>query len=128
MSRLESRLLTLERRLPTIALFACAVVRAPLPANDVDGWAEQLLSQLGWSDEEVAVWVVDGPEPEVLLPITGYSALKDEAERIWIDETATFPQVMIATAGGVPFVLPVSDGVDLARCMVRLQGEIAKAA
>jgi hypothetical protein len=124
MNRLETRLLKLERAAPFTDYPPCAVIRAPFPADDREGWAERLLAELGWLGRGLNVWVVDGPRQEVLLPITEYADLRGDAERVWLEAGTHFPHIMLVTAGGPVVVFYWEDEPALINGLAKLERQL----
>lgn len=85
MGQMTKRIEKLEDRLGRDTMYLVGVVSAPIPSDDLDGWADRLLLDLGWAGRVCAVTVVAGTGPEVLLPLTRIGELRGDRERVWLD-------------------------------------------
>lgn len=126
MGRLEGRLAKLEDRLGRVPLGPVAVVAAPLPREDLDGWAARLLLDLGWADRSCAVTVIDGKGPEVLLPPTRLADLRGDRERVWLDASDK-RHVWLICEGGNVLSLEFEDSGERLKWCGALEREMAAA-
>jgi hypothetical protein len=85
-----------------------------------------LLDELGGPDEEAMIWVVDGAETEVLLPLTPYASLRGDAERAWVEQTSAFPQLWIVTGADGMMADYVEDDVARRRLIMRFERELVE--
>jgi len=76
-----------------------AVLRTPLPHDDLQTWAANLVSRLGWSERRGAVWVLEGEE-RILLPMTPVVEVRGEDEAIWLRAASEYPHIVIHCAAG----------------------------
>ncbi len=126
MSRLGARLLKLEDRLGRGTLCPVAVVSAPFPREDLDGWAARLLADLGWADRSCAVTVIDGRGPEVLLPPTRLADLSGDAERLWLGASDKRHAWLVCEGGNI-LSLEFEDADDRLTWCAALEREMAAA-
>ena len=79
---IETRIAKLEAKTSdVIDDLDIAVLRTPLPHDDLQTWAVDLISRLGWSERRGAVWALEGEE-RILLPMTPVVAVRGEDEAV----------------------------------------------
>ncbi|RYE43698.1 MAG: hypothetical protein EOP21_07530 [Hyphomicrobiales bacterium] len=74
-----------------------AVVTAAFPSEDLQVWADALLSGFGWCGRRVAVWVLEG-SLNVVLPPTDTDGIDWKLEHVWLTAADTYPHVVIISS------------------------------